>query len=79
MKRTSMTLALVGMACLSFNAAATKWKNGFVENIGGCEITHQYCDRQFLSFDGCDVGDTRAVFDTADSNCIDMLNNMHIL
>lgn len=79
MKKISLVMILFGVVCLISNANATKWKNGFIENIGGCEVQHQYCDRQFLSFDGCEYGDTRAVFDTGDPDCLEMLTNAHIL
>ena len=72
-KILSVALLVIGMISISATAHATKWTYSFTENVQGCEITHEYCDRKFLSTDGCEYGDTRAVFDATSSACVNML------
>ncbi|WP_420388175.1 hypothetical protein [Roseivirga sp.] len=72
-KILSVAFVAMGVIFISTSAKATKWKDSFTEVVAGCEITHQYCDRRFLSFDGCEYGETRAVFDATSSSCVNML------
>ena len=71
MKNAIWNTTIIGfMLFIGFNSFATKWvNNGMQENVNGCIITYQTCERKFLSFDGCNVGGQRAVFDSTSAEC----------
>ena len=75
MKKSSLLSANgLFLTCLTFNINATTWSDTGSETINGCTITYQTCERKFLSTDGCNVGDQRAVFDDT-TECFALVQN----
>ncbi len=67
--------ALLVICTFSFTANATKWVTGGIVSHGTCSIEYQICEHRFLSFDGCEVGDMRAIFDPANPDCDRIITN----